>query len=71
MKVREFMERNPELKELYVSPEGRWFDAPRSGFERKTRAEILGESTETETAPAPAEPESAKKEEKSTKKNKK
>lgn len=71
MRLRELIERNPDLKGLYVSPEGRWFDAPRKGFEYKTRAEILGEVTEPAKEPAAEPTTSEVKSEKSTKKNKK
>jgi hypothetical protein len=58
VRVKEFIERNPDLKGLYVSPDGRWFDAPRKGFKYQSREEILGTGasavTESKAPEAPA-----------------
>ncbi len=57
MRVKEFIERNPDMKGLYVSPDGRWYNAPRKGFKYQSREEILGTGAPAVTEPiAPEAP---------------
>ena len=54
-KLKQYLADRPDITHLYVSGAGGWLLYPRPGYEKKTRAELLGES---KTKPA-AEPTDA------------